>query len=269
MKVKNKVIVVTGGGSGIGRELVLSLLQRGSRVAALDINQDALLETMELAGPDKRERLSLHVINISEKTSIDQLPGQILERHGQVDGIINNAGIIQPFVKLNNLDQEVVQRLFNINFFGPYYMIRAFLPHLMERPSAHIVNVSSMGGFLPVPGQTIYGATKAALKLMTEGLISELADTNVHVSVVYPGAIQTNITANSGIDVPGASSGKEKKFKAMDAALAAGQMIEGMEKGKERMFIGKDSKMMDLLYRLSPGYAARLIAKNMKSLLNS
>ena len=104
---------------------------------------------------------------------------------------------------------------------------------------------------------------------MTEGLISELADTNVHVSVVYPGAIQTNITANSGIDVPGASSGKEQKFKAMDAALAAGQMIEGLEKGKERMFIGKDSKMMDLLYRLSPGYAARLIAKNMKSLLNS
>ncbi len=77
---------------------------------------------------------------------------------------------------------------------------------------------------------------------MTEGLISELADTNVHVSIVYPGAIRTNITANSGIDVPGASSGKEQKFKAMDAALAANQMIDGMEKGKERMFIGKDSK---------------------------
>ncbi len=105
MKVKNKVIVVTGGGSGIGRELVLSLLRR-SRVAALDINQTHCLETMELAGPDKRERLSLHVINISEKAFIDQLPGQIVERHGQVDGIINNAGIIQPFVKLNNLDHE-------------------------------------------------------------------------------------------------------------------------------------------------------------------
>ncbi|WP_252629481.1 SDR family oxidoreductase, partial [Enterobacter sp. JH539] len=90
---------------------------------------------------------------------------------------INNAGIIQPFVKIDQLGYEVVERVFNVNFYGTLYMTKTFLPHLLTRPEAHIVNVSSMGGFLPVPGQTIYGASKAAVKLFTEGLHSELADT--------------------------------------------------------------------------------------------
>jgi len=269
MKVKNKVIVVTGGGSGIGRELVLSLLQRGSRVAALDINQDALLETMELADSDKRERLSLHLIDIGDKNLIDKLPGQITEAHGSVDGIINNAGIVQPFVKINDLDLSVIERLCHINFFGALYMIKAFLPHLLERPSAHIVNVASMGGFIPIPGQSVYGATKAAMKLLTEGLNSELTDTNVDVSIVFPGAIRTNIMSNSGLEMPEADPEQEKKFNPMDPGKAADIIIDAMEKGKERIFVGKDSKMLNRLYRLSPGFASRMIAKNMKSLLNS
>jgi len=269
MKVKNKVIVVTGGGNGIGRELVLSLLRRGSRVAAMDINEDALNQTKELAGPENRERLSLHLIDIGNKNLIDKLPGQITDAHGSVDGIINNAGIVQPFVKINDLDLSVIERLCHVNFFGALYMIKAFLPHLLERPSAHIVNVASMGGFIPIPGQSVYGATKAAMKLLTEGLNSELADTNVDVSIVFPGAIRTNIMSNSGLEMPEADPKQEKKFNPMDPGKAADIIIDAMEKGKERIFVGKDSKMLNILYRLSPGFASRMIAKNMKSLLPS
>jgi short-subunit dehydrogenase len=161
------VIVVTGGGNGIGRELVLSLLRRGSRVTALDL--------------------------------------------------------------------PVIERLCHVNFFGTLYMIKAFLSHLLKRPAAHIVNVASMGGFIPIPGQSIYGATKAAVKLLTEGL----------------------------------NSGQEEKFNPMDPGKAADIIIDEMEKGKERIFVGKDSRMLNRLYRLIPGFASRLIAKNMKSLLPS
>ena len=123
---------------------------------------------------------------MSDKAAAEALPQQVIDRFGAVDGIINNAGIIQPMVPVADLDYGVIQKVLNVNFYGVLYLTKAFLPHLKARPEAHIVNTSSMGGFLPVPGQTIYGASKAAVKLFTEGLWSELADTNVKVTVVFP-----------------------------------------------------------------------------------
>jgi NAD(P)-dependent dehydrogenase (short-subunit alcohol dehydrogenase family) len=192
MKVKEKVIVVTGGGSGMGRELVLLLLQKGARIAAVDINPDTLQETVSLA-LNSKDRVSTHVTNITDKNAVEALPDQVIAAHGAVDGLINNAGIIQPFVRINDQDYDAINRVLNVNLYGLIYMTKAFLPYLLKRPEAHIVNTSSMGGFLPVPGQTIYGASKAAVKLLTEGLNSELLDTSVRVTVVFPGAIATNI----------------------------------------------------------------------------
>jgi short-subunit dehydrogenase len=97
------------------------------------------------------------------------------------------------------LPYDAIERVLNVNLYGVIYMTKAFLPHLLTRPEAHIVNVSSMGGFFPVPGQSLYGASKAAVKLLTEGLYSELIDTNVRVTAVFPGAIATNISQNSGL----------------------------------------------------------------------
>lgn len=187
MKAENKVIVVTGGGSGMGRELVLNLLGKGAKVVAIDINETALQETAKLAGSNT-EALGLFVTNITDRSAVESLLEKVINKFGHVDGIINNAGIIQPFIKVNELSYETIERVMNINFYGTLYLIKTFLPHLLTRPEAHIVDISSMGGFLPVPGQTIYGASKAAVKLLTEGLNSELTNTNVKVTVVFPEA---------------------------------------------------------------------------------
>ena len=200
MRVQSKVIVVTGGGSGIGRELALHLLSKNARVAAVDVDEAALRQTAELAA-NKKEDLSTHVVDITDKASVAKLPAQVISRHGSVDGIINNAGIIQPFVRVAEVEYSAIERVMGVNFYGTLHMIKAFLPHLLERPEAHLVNVSSMGGFLPVPGQSIYGASKAAVKLLTEGLRSELVETPVRVTVVIPGAVGTNIAAHSGTDL--------------------------------------------------------------------
>jgi short-subunit dehydrogenase len=268
MKVQNKVIVVTGGGNGIGRELVLSLLRRGASVAAVDINPAALNATVEKAGGLK-EHLSTHVVDITDKAAVEALPGQVIARHGAVDGLINNAGIIQPFVKLNDLAYDAIDRVMNINFKGLLYMTKAFLPALLKRPEAHIVNVSSMGGFLPVPGQNVYGASKAAVKLLTESLYSELLNTNVHVTIVFPGAIGTNISVNSGLmtEKQAAEQSGKSSFKTLAPEKAAEIIIEGMQKDKFRVLVGPDARMMDLLYRLNPRNATRLIFKQMQSLL--
>lgn len=268
MKAQNKVIVVTGAGNGVGRELVLNLLNRGARVAAVDISQAALEETLALTG-DKKDRVSTHVVNIADKAAVDALPDQVVAQHGAVDGLINNAGIIHPFAPLKDLDSEVIERVMRVNFFGPLYMTRAFLPRLTARPEGHIVNVSSMGGFLPVPGQTIYGASKAAVKLMTEGLNSELADTNVHVTVVFPGAMGTNIAANSGVGMKMDMDNPPKKgpIKILSAKDAAQMIVDGMEQDSYRVLVGSDANFMDFLYRVNPKYAAGFIHKKMKSIL--
>lgn len=267
MKAENKTIVLTGAGSGMGREMALLLLKKGANVAAVDIHEEALAETQQLAGVDDT-RFKAFVLDITNKQKADALPSEVISHFGQVDGLINNAGIIQKFVKVNELEMQDIERVMNVNFYGPVFLIKAFLPELLKRPEGHIVNISSMGGFLPVPGQTIYGASKAAIKLLTEGLYSELANTNVKVTIVFPGAIQTNISENSGLKVPSADQVENSDFKALPAEDAAEIIISGMEKDKFRITVGKDAGFLDKLYRLAPKYAANFIRKKMGSLLD-
>lgn len=266
MKAAGKILAVSGAGSGMGREVVLEALRRGAKVAATDINADTLAETAALAVAG--DRLSTHVLNVADKAAVESLPATVIERFGAVDGLIHCAGIIQPFVRLKDLDYEAIDRVFAVNWYGTLYLTKAFLPILLGRPEGHIVNVSSMGGFLPVPGQTVYGASKAAVKLLTEGLHSECAGTTVHVTIVFPGAVGTNITKNSGVDIPVSGADAEKMARrVLPADKAARMILDGMEKNAYRVMVGSDAKLMDRLYRLDPRRAAGFIARQMKGLL--
>lgn len=268
MKVQGKVFVVTGGGGGIGGELVLGLLDRGAMVAAVDLNHAGLLETQQRAG-EAGGRMTTHVLDIADKNAVTQLLTDVIKAHGTVDGLVNNAGIIQPFVRINDLSYDTVDHVMGVNFYGTLYMTKAFLPQLLGRPEAHIVNVSSMGGFLPVPGQGVYGASKAAVKLLTEALYAELLNTPVHVTVVFPGATNTNITQNSNVKAPQVSDEDVAKMagRMLSPQKAADIIIKGIEANKPQIFTGKDSKLMNRLYRLNPVFATKFIAKQMKSLL--
>lgn len=265
MQINGKVFVVTGGGSGIGRALVLALLEGGARVAALDIHEDALKETVALTG-DKGDRVSIHVVNVTDRAKVEALPAAVIQQHGSVDGLINNAGIIQPFVPVKDLDYPDIERVMNVNFYGQLYMIKAFLPELLQRPEAHIVNVSSMGGFFPFPGQTLYGASKAAVKLLTEGLYAELLETKVGVTVAFPGATATNISQNSGIEMAGMDA-EASSFPMTSAEDAAQEILDAIEKNKFQVFVGRDSKLMQWLYKISPRWATGFMQKQMKGML--
>jgi NAD(P)-dependent dehydrogenase (short-subunit alcohol dehydrogenase family) len=267
MKLSDKVVVVTGGGNGIGRQVVLELLRRGARVAAVDIRQESLDETASLAAAGSR--LATFVVDITDRDATEALPEKVIAAHGAVDGLINVAGIIQPFVKLDDLEYDVIRRVIDVNLYGTINMDKAFLPHLLARPEAHIANVSSMGGFLPVPGQTVYGASKAAVKLLTEGLYAELIGTPVGISVVMPGAVATEITSNSGVAVPNMDSIDMSEVKATSPEDAAKIILDGIESGDLHIFVGSDSKTMNLFTRVAPRRATHLIYKRMKDLLAS
>lgn len=266
MVIQNKIIAVTGAGGGIGGEIVRVLLDRGAIVAAIDLRQEGLDNLKTLVGPHV-ERLTTYPLDITDKSAVNDLPEQIIAAYGAIDGLINCAGIIQPFVPIASLEDDAIERVMNVNFYGTVYMTRAFLPHLLSRPEAYIANVSSMGGFLPVPGQGVYGASKAAVKLFTEALYAELLDSTVRVSIVFPGATKTDITANSGVAIPDAANQSSQSFKMLSAYDAATQIVNGIERDKPQILVGKDTKLMNKLYRLNPVYATKLIAKQMKSLL--
>jgi short-subunit dehydrogenase len=266
MRVQNKVIILTGAGSGMGRELAFQLLKKGANVAGVDIHAHTLEETRQLAGVGE-ERFKGFVLDIADKAKVDVFPEEVLRHFGSVDGIINNAGIIQPFKPVAELSYEDIHRVMNVNFYGTVYLTKAFLPLFLQRPEAHIVNISSMGGFIPFPGQTIYGASKAAVKLFTEGLYAELKDTPVRVTVVHPGAIATNITENSGLGKPKPEAAAQQASMTLPAPKAAEIILRAMEKDKYRVTVGRDATLLDKLYRLNPRLATNFIGKMMKKTL--
>lgn len=262
MDLSGKVVVVTGGGNGIGQQIVLALLRKGSIVAAADVNMEGLKETQKMAGP-MNDRLSLHQTDISDRDSVTLLAAKVTDQHAHVDVIINNAGVIHPFIPVAELDFNVIDRVMNVNLNGVLNMTKVFLPLLLERPVAHIVNVSSMGGLFAFPRQTIYGASKAAVKLLSEGLYSELKHTNVGVTVVFPGAVKTNITKNCNAH-PTALDKFEKFHPGIAPEITANRIVWAIEKNKFRLHIGADSKFLGLFYRIAPKLAINFLAKVME-----
>jgi short-subunit dehydrogenase len=266
MKLNNKVVVITGAGSGMGRELALQAAKLGSKVAAVDFREDSLSETVNLCR-NAGGTIEAFKLDVTDTAAVAKLPADVAAKLGPADALINNAGIIQPFVKVAELSFNDAERVMKVNFDGPLHLIKAFLPDFLKRPEAHILNVASMGAYAPVPGQSVYGASKAAIKLLTEGLRSELLDSNVGVTLVFPGAIATNIAANSGMTMSADDAGSSR-FKTTPANVAAQAMLTAIEKNQPRICIGQDAKMMDFLSRLNPVMAANIIYKQMKSLLN-
>ncbi len=267
MQLKEKVFVVTGAGNGIGREVALQLLAAEARVAGVDLSDKGLSETAARA--EAGDRFSTHALDITNRAAVLALPDAVAAAHGQVDGLVNVAGIIQRFVPVMELGFDDMEKVMNVNFWGVMNMCKAFLPALVERPEASLVNIASMGAYAPVPGQSVYGASKAAVALLTQGLYAELMKTSVAVTVIYPGAIATDIASNSGampanMETPDAGA---SAYKTTPAPEAARVIVEAIRKGSYRATIGSDAAAMDKLTRLNPKMATEMIAKKMGDLL--
>lgn len=267
MKLAGKTVVLTGAGNGIGRALTLQLVQGGSRVVGIDIRAAALDETHSLLDAELSEAFIPFPLDITNRQDVAALPDKLIGMVGPVDCLVNCAGMIQPFVRFAELDDATIQRVFDVNWFGTLYMTRAFLPHLIARPEAQLVNVGSMSSIAPLPGQAIYGASKAAIKLLTESLYAEYMDTNLHVTLVLPGAVSTNISQNSGIDLPSNSSASDRPRDVETADRAAHTILRAVEDNAFRVLVDKMAIDADKLYRRDPQLAVEAIARNFSGLL--
>ena len=202
---ENRLAVITGGGSGMGRELAVQLAQAGCHLALCDVSQDNLEATQALCGKaGTGVNVTIHRCDVSSEADVLRFRDEVLEQHDtdHVHLLFNNAGIGGGGSFLED-DREDWERTFGVCWYGVYYCSRAFLPLLVAAPEGHIVNTSSVNGFWASIGpgipHTAYCAAKFAVKGFTEALITDLAVNAPHVnaSVVMPGHVGTSIVENS------------------------------------------------------------------------
>lgn len=248
MEVSGKVFVVTGAANGIGRQVALELIRRGGLVAGADLNEVGLAETGQQAKVP--ERFSGFRLDIADPAAVAAFPQRVVDRFGQVDGLFNIAGIPQAFELLGEIEDDRIEALMRVNFFGTVDLIRVFLPLLKDRPDgAVIMTTSSISGVSAVPGAAIYGASKAALALFTEGLSQDLRRSKVTATCVIPGTIFTPLVAQSARDLGQSEKLAEKV--AMNPAKAARLMVDATMKGRRQAVIGKDAKIITTVRRFS------------------
>ncbi len=190
-QLKNHVAVITGAGNGIGRALALNLAQKGCDLALADISEAALEETAGAVGKFGR-RVTTHLADVSDRERMAALPEEIKQAHNHIHLLINNAGV-GVYKSIEEQPIEDMEWIMGINLWGVIYGCKFFLPYLKQEAEAHIVNVSSLLGIIGLAQQGTYSATKFAVRGLTESLWCELKGTGVHVSIVHPGAVKTNI----------------------------------------------------------------------------
>ena len=263
MQIESKVFVVTGAGNGMGRQVAVGLARRGAHVAAVDLDEIGLTETEHLIR-DTVGSTSRHVVNVTDRSAVDALREAVVNVHGHVDGVVNIAGIIHRFAPFTDLTAEETDRVVDVNFWGTVNMCRAFLPLLLERPVANLTNMSSLAALIPFASQSLYGASKGAVKQLSEGLYAELLDTGVHVVTLFPGNISTNLTGNSGVTMIDAG---RRKVRATTPEVAAEKIIAGIMRDRFRVVIGSDAHALGALTRISAKWTTGFVAKQIKSVL--
>jgi len=271
--LKNKVAVITGASSGIGRELAVCLADEGCALALADINQENL---EKLAGVLERNSgvVTTHTLDVSNRENVYVAACKIHAAHGRVDMLINCAAVAVSET-LEDITYDDFEWVMNVNFWGVVYTTKAFLPFLKERAEAHIVNISSVDGIVPNPGNGPYSVAKAAVKSLTETLFQELHGTNISVTCVLPGGVKTNLHRNTRFfknACPGMTREECINFfenAAMTSAPAAARIIaNSICRKRSRVLIGLDSQLIDFCARLMPIRATALaghISRNLKS----
>jgi NAD(P)-dependent dehydrogenase (short-subunit alcohol dehydrogenase family) len=250
-----KVAVVTGAGSGIGKELILQLASLGYGIAAADINEEQLAVAASEASKLTTAHVKTYGLNVADEGGVNQFAQQVEADFGRVDVVINNAGITR-MGEFRYTSPDAFKAVIDINFWGVIYGSRAFLPAL-ERSNGSLVNISSVFGIIGVPSQTSYCASKFAVRGFTEALRQEMKDTGVHIACVHPGGIRTNIARSAAVDQPDIDHGAvvsvlEEKALKMPASKAAGIIVKGIQKRTKRILIGSDARAIDFFQRLFP-----------------
>ena len=267
----DKVCVITGAASGIGRAMAINLAGQGARLALSDIDDDGLAETMRMIGPSNQHMSDR--LDVADAAAIAAYAPKVEAQLGPADYVFNNAGFAR-IGDFRNTTAEQYESVMDVNFYGVVRMSKAFLEQLISTKGG-LVNISSIFGVIGWPGQAHYCASKFGVRGFTEVLSMELEEHGVSVSCVHPGGVKTNVARNAVVDhLVDPSVSKER----MDANFddnapttperAAEIILKGAARGDKRIMVGPDAKFMQLWSRLFPVRYRKIVQKRARGLLS-
>lgn len=268
----DKVVVITGAGSGIGRALALNLAGKGALLALSDVDEAGLAETVDLVKGAGAKEVRSDRLDVSDRDAVTSYADAVAEQFGRVNVVINNAGVALAG-DFTDLEYGDMDWIVGVNFWGVVHGTKAFLPHLIASGDGHLVNLSSLFGLLSIPGQSLYNATKYAVRGMTEAIREEMliAGHDVGVTSVHPGGIKTAIARNARVS---AKENKEatarlfdKKLARMTPDRAAEIIVRGIEKNQARVLVGLDAHALHQFAKLTGSRYQDIVAKVSKKTL--
>ncbi len=263
----DRVAIVTGGGSGIGRALCLELARRGDRVVVTDIEEDAAAEVAQRIEATGGRATSVR-LDVTCGPDIERIVGDVAEREGRIDLLFNNAGI-GIGGEAQHLSLDDWRRVLDVNLLGVINGIHAAYPRMIAQGFGHIVNIASIAGLFPFPIALPYTTSKHAVVGLSLGLRAEGAALGVKVSVVCPSGIDTSIWSRSILR----GQDKEKALALLRPMMSvdrcALEILRGVERNRGTILVTREARVLSLLTRASPtlsGLVTRFMVKRFRQL---
>ena len=261
--LKDKVVVITGAGGGMGRELAVLAARGGALVAIADWNPDGLEGTLDLVKATGAE-VRADVVDVSDRDAVATLAAAVVEQFGRVNVVVNNAGVTMTGDFLD-MTYEEFDWIIGINLNGVVNGTKEFLPHLIASGDGHLINISSLFGLISVPGQSAYNATKYAVRGFTEAVREEMlvAGHPVTVTCVHPGGIKTGIAKNGRKTAHADAAAIDEIFEriaTMPPAKAAQIILDAGLSGQPRLLVGLDAHALHWGAKLSGARYQDLLA---------
>jgi NADP-dependent 3-hydroxy acid dehydrogenase YdfG len=267
-----KVVVITGAGSGIGRALAVNLARQGSLLALSDVDEAGLAQTVDLVKDAGAPEVRSDRLDVADRAAFASYAVTVLDHFGRVNVVINNAGVALAG-DLHDLHYDDIDWIIGVNFWGVVHGTKEFLPHLIASGDGHVVNISSLFGLVSMPGQSMYNATKYAVRGMTEALREEMliAGHRVGVTSVHPGGIKTAIARNARVshreDKSATARLFDEKLARMTPERAAEIIVKGILTDKARVLVGLDAHALHHLAKLTGSRYQDIVARASKKLV--
>lgn len=268
----NKVVVISGAGSGMGREMARYAARRGALLALSDWNRESLAETVDLVKADGAREVRDDVVDVADRVAVGAWASAVADQFGRVNLLVNNAGVTMTG-DFEDMTYEEFDWIVGVNFGGVVNGTKEFLPHLIASGDGALVNVSSLFGLVSMPGQSAYNATKYAVRGFTEAIREEML-VNKHpvtVTCVHPGGIKTGISRNgrktAHEDAASIDRLFEEKLARMPADKAAEIILKAALKGRARQLVGIDAHLLHHFAKLAGSRYQDLVAYGSKRVL--
>ncbi|HEY0889146.1 MAG TPA: SDR family NAD(P)-dependent oxidoreductase [Nocardioides sp.] len=267
--LKDKVVVITGAGSGIGRALAVEAAREGSLLAISDVNEAGLAETVELVKQAGSGEVKADRLDVADRAAFESYAAGVVEHFGRVNVVINNAGVALSG-RVEDLEFDDIDWIIGINWWGVVHGTKFFLPHLIASGDGHIVNISSLFGLVSMPDQAFYNASKYAVRGFTEALREEmLIDKHkVGVTAVHPGGIKTSVARSARYsakdDAAKTARFFDEKLAKMSPEKAAQIIVKGIHKNQARVLVGLDAHVIHNFGKFTGSYYQDIVALGAK-----